>query len=174
MSAEGAIIYHAPRSNAMVLQLCAVGFIGMGLWLVLSSDSEDGAAVVARVAGIASILCFGLSTVLIGRQVVAREATYAVTHDGFYLGAPGEEDVLFVDWREVQGVGIANIGDEKVMTFAFRDPNIVKKRMSGEQRAKAEQNEEAGVPILSIPQNRLDTPVEDVRNVSTRFFFAAS
>lgn len=172
MSAEGAIIYYRKKHTAMVLQICAVGFVGLGLWLILG-DLDGKGGIVARAAGIISILCFGLCAVLIGRQVVTRHAVYAINHDGFTLGLPGDENALFVDWKEVQGVGVANIGDEKVLSFAFRDPQAVKVRMSRTQRAKAEENETAGVPILMIPQNALDVSVDDIRNVSTRFFFAA-
>ena len=172
MTAEGAIVYYRKPQKAFLLEICAVGFIGLGLWLVLRDQDGPGGAV-ARVAGIVSLLCFGLSAVLIGKQVMTKHPVIAINHDGFTLGAPGNPAALFVDWKEVQGVGVANIGDEKVLSFAFRDPEEIKSRMSEQQRAKATENETAGVPILMIPQNVLDTSVDDIRNISTRFFFGA-
>lgn len=172
MSAEGAIVYHRKPQQAFLLEICAVGFIGLGLWLVLRDLDGSGGAV-ARAAGIVSLLCFGLSAVLIGRQVMTKHPVIAINHEGFTLGSPGDKGALFVDWKEVQGVGVANIGDEKVLSFAFRDPEAVKVRMSAGQRAKAVENEAAGVPILMIPQNALATSVDDIRNVATKFFFSA-
>ena len=172
MSTDGAIIYHRKTQQVFLLEICAVGFVGLGLWLVLG-DLDGKGGDVAKAAGIISILCFGLCAVLIGRQVMTKHPVYAINHDGFTLGAPGASDALFVDWKEVQGVGIANIGDEKVLSFAFSDPEKVKSRMSAGHRKKAEENESAGVPILMLPQSILDTSVDDIRNVSTKFFFGA-
>lgn len=172
MSTDGAIIYYRKPTQAFLLEICAVGFIGLGLWLMLG-DLDGNGGMVARVAGIIAILCFGLCAVLIGRQVMTKHPVYAINHDGFTLGAPGNDTALFVDWKEVQGVGVANIGDEKVLSFAFRDPATVKARMTAEQRAKAEENEAAGAPILMIPQSSLDTSVDVIKNVSTKFFFSA-
>lgn len=172
MSTDGSIVYHRKPTQAFLLEICAVGFIGVGLWLVLG-DLDGKGGMVARAAGIISILCFGLCAILIGRQVMTRHPVYAINHDGFTLAAKAAEDALFVDWKEVQGVGVANIGDQKVLSFAFRDPAKVKARMNAEQRAKAEENEAAGAPILMIPQSALDTSVDEIKNVSTKFFFAA-
>ena len=172
MNTDGAIVYHRKPTQAFLLEICAVGFIGLGLWLVLG-DLDGKGGTVARAAGIISILCFGLCAVLIGRQVMTKHPVYAINHDGFTLGAPGAEGGLFVDWKEVQGVGVAHIGDEKVLSFAFRDPDSIKVRMSPAHRTKAEENEASGVPILMIPQSALDASVDDIKNVSTKFFFAA-
>ncbi len=172
MSSGGAIVYHRKHKQAFLLQICAVGFIGLGLWLVLRDLDGPGGAM-ARAAGIISLLCFGLSAIVLGRQVMTKHPVIAINHDGFTLGAPGDSKALFVDWKEVQGVGVANIGDEKVLSFAFRDPEAVKARMNPAQRAKAIENETAGVPILMIPQNILDVSVDEIRTVSTKFFFGA-
>jgi len=172
MSNDGAIIYYRKPEQKFHLEICAVGFVGLGLWLLLN-DSGEGHMVNAHIAGIASLLCFGLCAIVIGRQAMTKHPVFSVNHDGFILGTPGRKGALSVDWKEVQGVGIANIADEKVLSFAFRDPEKLKARMTASQRAKAQQNEESGVPLLMIPQHMLDAPVDDIRNVSTKFFFNA-
>ena len=59
-----------------------------------------------------------------------------------------------------------------MLTFAFRDPNEVKARMTPEQRTRADANEAAGIPTLTIQQGTLDVDVDEIRTTSTRFFFA--
>lgn len=164
------IVYYRKRQTAQLLQICAVGFVGLGLWLILR-DLEGTAGAVARAAGVISLLCFGLSGVLIGRKVTVRDAIFAVNHDGMTL-MTGEAD-LFIDWKDVQGVGVAHMGDEKVLTLAFRRPEAILARMDAEQRRRAEANQAAGVPVVMIPQSLLAESVDTIRNTATRFFFAA-
>jgi len=82
------------------------------------------------------------------------------------------ERSLSVDWKAVQGIGVSDFGYGKVLTFAFRDPEEVKSQMTPEQRARAEANEAAGIPTLTIQQGALDTDVDEIRTISSRFFFA--
>ena len=172
MASSGAIIYYRKPEQKFQLEICAVGFVGLGLWLLLS-DVMGHSEITQRSAGIVSLLCFGLCALVIGRKAMTKHPIFSVNHDGFTLGKPGEKEALEVDWSEVQGVGVANIADDKVLSFAFRDPESLKARMTASQRLKANENESAGVPILMIPQKMLDTSVDDIRNVSTKFFFNA-
>jgi len=172
MSNDGAIIYYRKPEQKFHLEICAVGFVGLGLWLLLG-DIGEPSGFNMHSAGIVSLLCFGLCAIVIGRQAMTKHPVFSVNHDGFTLGRPGAKDALIVDWTEVQGIGVANIADEKVLSFAFRDPEQLKARMSAGQRAKANQNEASGVPLLMVPQHMLDASVDDIRNVSTKFFFNA-
>ena len=166
------IVYRSPRTLAFVYQAAAVGFMGLGLWMLVPERSGD-AGTTLRLFGSVCIFLAGLCAVSFGRKSEQRQAVYAITPQGFTLGQPGEPGHLTVGWEEVQGVGIATIGEQKVLSFAFRDPERVKARMPDALRMQAEANETAGFPILSIPQSALEQPVEDVAQVSTRYFYRA-
>jgi len=172
MNADGSIIYYKTPKTTHFYKLMALGFFLVGSWLVLGG-SETAIHSLQHIAGLIGFLCFGFCTWRVGRRMNRRHRVYAINHDGFALASPDGTWTLNVDWKEGQGVAIADFGYDNALTFAFRDPEAVKARMTEKQRKRAEDNEAVGIPTLTLPQSALDTPVEEIRNVSTRFFFGA-
>ena len=172
MSAEGSIVYYRTPKATPVFKLSAAGFFFLGVVLVIGGPDLQ-AGLLARLAAVFSFACFGVCAWFSARRLKRRHGVYAVNHDGFSLVGPDGKTSLVVDWKEVQGVGVSDFGYGNALTFAFRDPDAVKARMTAEQRKSAEENAALGIPTLIIPQNAFDTPVDEIRNVSTRFFFSA-
>jgi len=170
MNADGAIIYHKTPKQTNFYMVLAIGFFLLGSWLVIAGAERQ---LLSDITALFSFLCFGFCAWLYGRRLKRRHRVYAINHDGFALSSPDGRWTLNVDWKEVQGVAVSDFGYGNVLTFAFRDPESVKGRMTEKQRKRAEDNEALGIPTLTLPQNALDTPVEEIRNVSTRFFFGA-
>jgi len=172
MSAEGSIIYYRTPKATHLFKTVAAGFFILGAWLTFGGVDMDG-GLMEQIAAVASFLCFGICAWISGRRWKKRHPVYAINHDGFSLTGTDGVCKLFVDWKEVQGVAVSDFGYGNALTFAFRDPEAVKARMSEEQKKRAIENDALGIPMLTIPQSALDTSVEDIRNVSTRFFFGA-
>lgn len=168
MNLDESIVYYRTPKRTPIFRMLALGFFLLGVWLVLG-----GEGVLIEAVAVVSFLCFGVCAWLSGRRWKRRHRVYAINHDGFSLVGPDGKEALFCAWKEVQGVGISDLGYGKSLTFAFVDPDDVKSRMIPAHRARAEDNESVGLPTLTIPQNQLDLPVDDVRTASGRFFFAA-
>ncbi len=172
MNSEGSIIYYRTPRATHFFKIMAFGFFLLGGWLVLG-DLDAERPLIFRIAGLISFFCFGICAWISGRRLKRRFRVYGINHDGFSLAGADGEWSLSVDWKEVQGVGLSDFGYGNVLTFAFRDPEKVKARMTEKQRKRADDNEAVGIPILTIPQNEFDINIEEIRNVSTRFFFGA-
>lgn len=172
MSTEGSIVYYRTPKATHVFKTSAVCFFILGVVLVIGG-SDLQAGLIERAAAVISFAGFGICAWISGRRLKRRHWVFAINHDGFSLVGSDGKCSLFVDWKDVQGLAVSDFGYGNALTFAFRDPDAVKARMTPEQRKEAEDNEALGIPILIIPQNALDTPVDDIRNVSTRFFFGA-
>ena len=170
MSTEGSIVYYRTPKAVPMFRIMAIGFFMMGAWLMFV-EASGFIELAARATGLFSFLCFGFSMWLSGRRKKRRHSVYAINHDGFSLTGPDGTCSLFVDWNEVQGVSATDMGYGKALSFAFRDPEVIKERMTPEQRARALENESVGLPTLTIPQNALDTDIDDIRTISQRFFF---
>lgn len=172
MSTDGSIVYYRTPKPTHVFKLSALCLFILGVWMVVGGTDAQ-ASLIERIAAIFSFLGFGACAWISGRRWKRRHRVYAINHDGFSLADTTGQWALSVDWKEVQGVAVSDFGYGNTLTFAFRDPKAVLSRMTDIQRKRAEDNEAMGIPTLTIPQSALDTPVDDVRNVSTRFFFAA-
>jgi hypothetical protein len=171
MSTEGSIVYQRTPRAVPIFRIMAACFFALGAWLMMVG--ADGVyEIAARVASLVSFGCFGFCTWLTGRRAKRRHSVYAINHDGFSLIGPDGLCSLFVDWNEVQGISATEMGYGKALSFAFRDPDVVKDRMTPEQRARALDNESVGLPTLTIPQSALDTDIDDIRTISQRFFFS--
>lgn len=171
MSTDGSIIYHRTPRRKPIFRFLAAGFFILGAWLVLGGISGEP-SMLERLVGVAAFAGFGCCVWIAGRRVNRRHRVYAIDHDGFALFSDDGERSLSVDWKEVQGISVSDFGYGKVLTFAFRRPEEVKARMTAEQRARADANEAAGIPTLTIQQGALDEDVDDIRTISSRFFFA--
>ena len=168
MNFTESIVYYRTPKQKPVFRILAAGFFVFGGWLLFDDNSA-----LFKSAALISFLCFGMCAWIAGRRWKRRHRVYAINHDGFSLAGPDGKEALFCEWKEVQGVGVSDLGYGKSLTFAFRNPEEVKARMIPEHRARADENESVGLPTLTIPQNQLDVSVDDVRIASGRFFFAA-
>ena len=171
MNVDGSIIYHRTPKRKPFFRLLAIAFFGFGAFLVLGGLSGEP-SLLERLAGVAAFACFGFCIWKVGRRMNRRHRVYAIDHDGFALFGEDGNRSLSVDWKEVQGIGVSDFGYGKVLTFAFRNPDEVKARMTLDQRSRADANEAAGIPTLTIQQGTLDVDVDEIRTTSTRFFFA--
>ena len=171
MNVDGSIIYHRTPKRKPFFRLLAVAFFSFGAFLVLGGLSGDP-SLLERFVGVVAFACCGFCAWMVGRRRNRRHRVYAIDHDGFALFGEDGQRSLSVDWKEVQGIGVSDFGYGKVLTFAFRDPDEVKARMTPDQRSRAEENEAAGIPTLTIQQGTLDVDVDEIRTTSTRFFFA--
>jgi len=171
LSADGSIIYHRTPKRRPVYRVAATALFMIGALLVLVCISLIP-MLLTQILGVAAFAGFGYCAWMVGRRTNRRNRVYAIDHDGFALFGPDGERSLSVDWKAVQGIGVSDFGYGKVLTFAFRDPEEVKSQMTPEQRARAEANEAAGIPTLTIQQGALDTDVDEIRTISSRFFFA--
>lgn len=171
MSDEAAFVYHRTPKRKPIFRVLAICFFVLGTWLVIGGISGEP-SVIERLAGVVAFFCFGVCAWMVARRMKRRHRVYAIDHDGFSLYGDDGKRSLTVDWKEVQGVGVSDFGYGKVLTFAFRNPDTVKERMAPYHRARAEQNEAAGIPLLTIQQGAIDADVDDIRAASTRFFFA--
>ena len=171
MTTDGSIIYHRTPKHKPIFRILAVCFFVLGGWLVIGGISGDP-GVLERLVGVAAFAFFGFCVWMVGRRRNRRHRVYAIDHDGFALFGDDGQRSLNVDWNEVQGIGVSDFGYGKVLTFAFRDPDEVKARMTLDQRSRADANEAAGIPTLTIQQGTLDVDVDEIRTTSTRFFFA--
>lgn len=171
MTTDGSIIYHRTPKSRPLFWILGLGFFLLGAWMVFGGLSGE-ASLIERIIGIVAFGCFGFCAWRVGRRMNRRHRVYAIDHDGFALFGTDGKRSLSVDWKEVQGIGVSDFGYGKVLTFAFRNPDEVKARMTPEQRTRAESNEAAGIPTLTIQQGALDTDVDDIRTTSSRFFFA--
>jgi len=171
VTTDGSIIYHRTPKRRPIYRVLAVGFFVLGGWLILGGLSGE-AAMLERLVGLVAFACFGFCAWMAGRRINRRHRVYAIDHDGFALFGSDGQRALNVDWKEVQGIGVSDFGYGKVLTFAFRDPDEVKSRMTPDQRSRADANEAAGIPTLTIQQGAIDVDVDEIRTTSTRFFFA--
>jgi len=171
VTADGSIIYHRTPKRKPIYRILALAFFLLGTWMVLGGISGE-ATVLERLVGLVAFACFGFCAWMVGRRIKRRHRVYAIDHDGFSLFGSDGKPSLSVDWKEVQGIGVSDFGYGKVLTFAFRNPDEVKARMTPSQRARADANEAASIPTLTIQQGAIDSDVDEIRTTSTRFFFA--
>jgi len=171
MMTDGSIIYHRTPKRKPIYRILAFAFFLLGTVLVMGGISGE-ATVLERIVGLIAFGCFGFCAWMVGRRTNRRHRVYAIDHDGFALFGPDGQRSLSVDWKEVQGIGVSDFGYGKVLTFAFRNPEEIKARMTPEQRARADANEAASIPTLTIQQGAIDVDVDEIRTTSSRFFFA--
>jgi len=171
VTTDGSIIYHRTPRRKPIYRILGLAFFLLGAWMVLGGVSGE-ATLIERLVGVVAFGCAAFCAWMVGKRINRRHRVYAIDHDGFALFGPDGKRALNVDWKEVQGIGVSDFGYGKVLTFAFRNPDEVKARMNPDQRSRADANEAAGIPTLTIQQGAIDSDVDEIRTTSTRFFFA--
>ena len=146
----------------MVLTLIgAIVFVGLGLWFLISPPKTNhwvfGNPTFIFIAGLASVLFFGLIAIVIAKKLPDNTAGLTINDEGFIDNSSGVSAGLVL-WSDIKEIKVAQVMNQKFLMFIVKNPQDYIERQTNTLKRKGMQMNlnSYGSPI-SISANSLTT-----------------
>ncbi len=141
-------------------------FVGIGIWFLINPPKSnhwlfDNPAVIF-IAGLASVIFFGLIAVTIFRKLLDKKPGLIISKQGITDNSSGVSAGL-IPWADIQEIKISQVMNQKFLMFIVRNPNDYLDKVTNRLKKNAMKlnYKTYGSPI-SISSNSLQTNFDDL------------
>jgi hypothetical protein len=128
MSAEGTVVISLSKSKIVLVALGAAIFVALGVALLLiASEQSPAKALYMQLAGLASILFFGLALIFAARKVFDTQPGLIVSSEGIQDNSSGVAAGM-IPWAEIRGLTTASVHSQRFLTILVAEPEKYVKR----------------------------------------------
>lgn len=151
----------------MILSLLgSIVFVILGLWLLINPPKIDdpiiGNPTVIFIAGLASVIFFGLIAVIAIRKLSDKKAGLIINKQGITDNSSGVSAGL-IPWSDIQEIKVSQVLNQKFLMFIVRNPQEYLDKVSNPLKRKAmEINYKSYGSPISISANSLQTNFDNL------------
>jgi hypothetical protein len=178
MNSTDETIIELSKTKLVLLILGACAFVVAGVWL-LSLDAAEirsgrsfrfffNEPIIVYVAGVASILCFGLGGLYGLRKLFDKRPGLIFNNSGIVDNASAVA-AGFIPWSEVLGAGVYEIQKQKMLIIGVRDPQKYVGRGGALKRALNKANYKMSGSPISISSVALKIDFAELISLFNRY-----
>lgn len=144
-------------------------FVGLGLWFLINPPKSNhwlfGNPTVILIAGIASVLFFGLVAVTIFRKFSDKKPGLIINKQAITDNSSGVSAGI-IPWTDIQEITISQVMNQKLLMFIVRNPEFYLEKVTNpiKKNAMKMNYKRHGSPI-SISANSLQTNFDDLHKL---------
>lgn len=144
-------------------------FVGIGLWFLVNPPKNNnwllGNPTVILIAGIASVLFFGLVAVTIFRKFSDKKPGLIINKQGITDNSSGVSAGL-IPWTDIQEITISQVMNQKFLMFIVRNPEFYLEKVTNPLKRNAvKMNYKTYGSPISISANVLKTNFDDLHKL---------
>lgn len=147
----------------------AIVFVGLGVWFLINPPETNhslfGNPTLIFVAGLASILFFGLVAVVIFRKFSDKKPGLTINEQGIIDNSSGVPAGL-IPWADIQEIKISQVMSQKFLMLILKNPEEYLEKVTNPLKRKTMKinYKTYGSPI-SISSNALQTNFDDLHKL---------
>ena len=161
MTTTGQIEIPLSKKKMILTLIGAIVFVGLGLWFLISPPKTNhwlfGNPTFIFIAGLASVLFFGLIAIVIAKKIPDNKAGLIINDEGIFDNSSGVSAGLVL-WSDIKEIKVAQVMSQKFLMFIVNNPQDYIDRQTNALKKKGMQMnlKSYGSPI-SISANALTT-----------------
>jgi hypothetical protein len=146
--------------------IISIIFIGAGIWMIFSPPEKNhllfGNSTFLFVAGLTSVLFFGLTAIVIVKKIPDNKAGLIINDEGIFDNSNGVSTGLVL-WTDIKEIKVAQVMSQKFLMFIVNNPQDYIDRQTNTLKKKGMQMNLNfyGSPI-SISANALTTNFDNL------------
>lgn len=149
--------------------LGSLAFVGLGLWFLINPPKSNhwlfGNPTLIFVAGLASVLLFGLVAITIFRKFSDKKAGLIISKDGITDNSSGVSAGL-IPWADIQEIKVSQVMNQKFLMFIVSNPqDYLDKVKNPLKRNAMKMNYKTYGSPISISSNALKTNFDDLQKL---------
>ena len=157
------------KTKMMLTFFGSLLFVGLGLWFLINPPKSThwlfGNPTVIFIAGIASVLFFGLVAVTIFRKFSDTQPGLIINNQGITDNSSGVSAGL-IPWTDIQEISISQVMNQKFLMFIVRNPEFYLDKVSNPLKRNAmKMNYKTYGSPISISANALQTNFDDLHKL---------
>ncbi len=125
MIKENQIEIALSKSKMLFAILGSLVFVGFGVWFLVSPPTIDnplfGNPTTIFIIGLASVLFFGLTTVLIFKKLFDKSPGLIVNNEGISDNSSAVA-AGFIPWEDVKEIKVTNVFNQKILVLIVNNP----------------------------------------------------
>ncbi len=171
MTQDGQIEIPLSKKKMTLTLLGSIIFVGLGIWFLINPPKINnpifGNPTVIFIAGLASIIFFGLVAVTIFRKLSDKKAGLIINRQGIIDNSSGVSAGLVL-WTDIEEIKISNVMSQKFLMFIVKNPqDYLNKATNPLKRKGMEMNYRSDGSPISISANSLHANFDDLYNLLT-------
>lgn len=169
MIKEEQIEIQLSKSKMIMTFLGSLMFVGLGIWFLTNPPQSDhwlfGNSIVIFIAGIVSVLFFGLVAVTIFRKFSDKKPGLIINKQGIIDNSSGVSAGL-ISWEDIQGIKITQVMSQKFLMIIVRNPEEYLDKVANPiKRNTMRMNYKTYGSPISISSNALQTDFDDLHKL---------
>ncbi len=157
------------KTKLMMTFFGSLLFVGLGLWFLINPPKSNhwlfGNPTVIFIAGIASVLFFGLVAVTIFRKFSDKKPGLIINKQGITDNSSGVSAGL-IPWTDIQEITISQVMNQKFLMFIVRNPEFYLDKVTNPLKRNAmKMNYKTYGSPISISANALQTNFDDLHKL---------
>ncbi|MBX2921622.1 MAG: hypothetical protein KF746_05445 [Chitinophagaceae bacterium] len=171
MTQDGQIEIPLSKQKMILTLLGSIAFVGLGIWFLIDppkvSNPILGNPAVIFIAGLASLLFFGLVAVTAFRKLSDKKAGLIINRQGIIDNSGGTFGGLVL-WADIEEIKVSQVMSQKFLTFIVRNPQDYLDKVTNPLKRKGmEMNYRTYDSPISISANSLQTNFDNLYNLLT-------
>jgi hypothetical protein len=169
MIQSGQIEIPLSKTKMTMTFLGSLAFVGLGLWFLINPPKSNhwlfGNPTLIFVAGLASVLFFGLVAITIFRKFSDKKAGLIISKDGITDNSSGVSAGL-IPWTDIQEIKVSQVMNQKFLMFIVSNPqDYLDKVKNPLKRNAMKMNYKTYGSPISISSNALKTNFDDLQKL---------
>jgi len=157
------------KTKMMLTFFGSLLFVGLGLWFLTNPPKSThwlfGNPTVIFIAGIASVIFFGLVAVTIFRKFSDKKPGLIINKQGITDNSSGVSAGL-IPWTDIQEITISQVMNQKFLMFIVRNPEFYLDKVTNPLKRNAmKMNYKTYGSPISISANALQTNFDDLHKL---------
>lgn len=169
MTKEEQIEIPLSKTKMILTFLGSLMFVGLGIWFLTNPPKSNhwlfGNPTIIFIAGIASVLFFGLVAVIIFRKFSDKKPGLIINKEGITDNSSGVSAGL-IPWTDIQEITISQVMNQKFLMFIVRNPEFYLEKVTNPLKRNAmKMNYKTYGSPISISANALQTNFDDLHKL---------
>jgi len=169
MTKEEQIEIPLSKTKMTLTFLGSLAFVGLGLWFLINPPKSNhwlfGNPTLIFVAGLASVIFFGLVAVTIFRKFLDKKPGLTISGQGIIDNSSGVSAGL-IPWADIQEIKISQVMNQKFLMFIVRNPQDYLDKVTNPLKRNAmKMNYKTYGSPISISSNALQTNFDDLHKL---------
>lgn len=157
------------KTKMMLTFFGSLIFVGLGLWFLKNPPTSNhwlfGNPTIIFIAGIASIIFFGIVAVFIFRKFSDKKPGLIINEQGITDNSSGVSAGL-IPWTDIQEITISQVMNQKFLIFSVINPEFYLDQITNPLKRNAmKMNYKTYGSPISISANALQTNFDDLHKL---------
>lgn len=171
MTQDGQIEIPLSKKKMTLTLLGSIIFVGLGIWFLINPPKINnpifGNPTVIFIAGLASIIFFGLVAITIFRKLSDKKAGLIISRQGIIDNSSGVSAGLVL-WTDIEEIKVSQVMSQKFLMFIVSNPQDYLDKVTNPLKRNAmKMNFKTYGSPISISSNALQTNFDDLYQLLT-------